>query len=217
MLKIITAPNTVLSKKSDFYNFKTNDASPTPLLRGMEEALLSASDPKGVGLAAPQIGKPLRIFMAKPTEKSKISVFINPEILDYQTKGDSSGRAPDPTSLSSSKGQAAGLPAEALAKAGAEDEAEPRSQKVRKLEGCLSLPNIWGEVERAPSITLRYLDEKEKPQTKKFNGFMATIVQHEMDHLEGILFPKRVLEQGGHLYKSHKDEKGKDIFEEIEL
>jgi len=46
---------------------------------------------------------------------------------------------------------------------------------------------------------------------------MALIIQHEVDHLDGLLFPKRVLEQKGKLYKSHKNKKGKDVFEEIEI
>jgi len=46
---------------------------------------------------------------------------------------------------------------------------------------------------------------------------MATIIQHEMDHLQGILFPKRVLEQKGTLYKSSKNEKNEDEFEEITI
>ena len=62
--------------------FGKDDKNLPELLAQMEKALLEASDPKGVGLAAPQIGKSIAIFMTKPTEKSKISVFINPIITD---------------------------------------------------------------------------------------------------------------------------------------
>jgi len=79
----------------------------------------------------------------------------------------------------------------------------------------LSLVNIWGEVERSPEITLEYLDESGKSHNRKFSGFMATIIQHEVDHLNGILFPKRVLEQNGTLYQSSKNAKGEDEFEEL--
>ena len=206
MLKLITAPNPVLSKKTDFYNFKNGDVSLGPLLRDMEGALLAASDPKGVGLAAPQVGKPVRIFMAKPTEKSKITVFINPEIIEIDNSPREDSEKPKSKKLS----KATRL-AEAKAKR------ESASGGLRKLEGCLSLPNIWGEVERAPWVIIKYQTPQGKTQTKKFSGFMATIVQHEIDHLEGILFPKRVLEQNGRLYKSHKDEKGKDVFEELTI
>ncbi|MDO8461008.1 MAG: peptide deformylase, partial [bacterium] len=62
-----------------------------------------------------------------------------------------------------------------------------------------------------------FIDENGKPHKRKFSGFIATIIQHEYDHLHGILFPKRVLEQKGKLYKSRKNKEGKDVFEEIEI
>lgn len=184
MTPIISAPNEVLSQIAKTYDFQKNDQGLTSLLSQMEEALLSANDPKGVGLAAPQIGKSLAIFISKPTDKAKISVFINPEIIE-------SGQSTKP-------------------------EAKSKKQ-VRKLEGCLSLPNIWGEVKRSPIVTISYLDKNGVKKPKKFTGFMATIVQHEIDHLHGILFPRRVLEQKGKLYKSSKNEKGEDEFEELSI
>lgn len=192
MSKIISAPNDVLGKRAERFDFENNDKSLLLLLKQMEDALLSASDPKGVGLAAPQIGKPLSIFLAKPSEKSKIYVFINPRIVETDDRLTNTKRK-----LSKAKSASGG--------------------RVRKLEGCLSLPTIWGEVLRAPSVILSYQDESGQKKTKKFSGFMATIIQHEMDHLGGILFPRRVLEQKGRLYKSSKNEKGEDEFEEIEI
>lgn len=195
MSNIVTAPNPVLSQIAKPFVFgkylpagrQGNNGLPS-LLKEMEEALLAASDPKGVGLAAPQIGKLLSIFMAKPTEKAKISVFINPKIVDSENPN--SPKLPN----------------------------RPKSKKrVKKLEGCLSLPNIWGEVKRSPAVALSYFDQNGRKKTKKFSGFMSTIVQHEVDHLNGILFPKRVLEQKGKLYKSFKNKKNQDEFEEIEI
>jgi peptide deformylase len=55
-------------------------------------------------------------------------------------------------------------------------------------EGCLSLPGQWAKVERYQSIAVRYLDEKGRPLTLNLSGFDARVVQHEVDHLEGILF-----------------------------
>ena len=182
MSDIVSAPNEVLGKVALPFDFGKNGKNLTSLLKEMEEALLSASDPKGVGLAAPQIGKSVAIFIAKPKEDSKITVYINPQIVHS-----------------------------------ADVKKEAKKKKVKKLEGCLSLPNIWGEVLRAPSVKLNFYDAKGRNQTKVFTGFMATIVQHEVDHLNGVLFPKRVLEQKGKLYKSHKDEKGHDEFEELEI
>ncbi len=186
MSTIVIAPGPVLSEISSSYVFQKNDKFLSAFLKEMEEALLSAHDPKGVGLAAPQIGKTLSIFIAKPTEKSKISVFINPKIIELEQK-----------KLSGAKSASGG--------------------RIKKLEGCLSLPNIWGEVKRSPSVTLNYFDRKGIQKTKNFTGFMATIIQHEVDHLQGILFPRRVLEQKGKLYKSTKNKKGEDEFEEISI
>lgn len=180
MIPIITAPNPVLSKHAKKVA-KVNKEI-LNLLKEMEEALLSAKDPEGVGLAAPQIGKSLSIFLIKPTPKSVIKVFINPEILSEEEK--------------------------------------PKTKKGKgptKLEGCLSLPTIWGEVKRKSSVALSYMDAKGNMHTHIFKGFVATIIQHEIDHLNGILFTKRVLEQNGTLYKSHKNEKGQDEFEELEI
>ena len=179
MLEILKAPSSVLSAKAKVV--AKIDSSTSLLLKEMVKALEAASDPVGVGLAAPQIGKSLQIFIAKPNIKSEIFVFINPKILK---------------SLRKEK----------------KDES-----KSKKLEGCLSLPGIWGEVKRYGEIYLQYQDENGIPHKKKFTGFMATIIQHEIDHLDGILFPKRVLEQKGTLYKSEKDEKGEDIFEELKV
>lgn len=55
-------------------------------------------------------------------------------------------------------------------------------------EGCLSLPGQWGQVKRYKEITVRYLDTKGEGRTLKLEGFNARVVQHEVDHLEGILF-----------------------------
>ncbi len=55
-------------------------------------------------------------------------------------------------------------------------------------EGCLSLPDMFAEVERPASIRVRYLDRDGKRQELNADGILATCIQHEMDHLEGILF-----------------------------
>lgn len=55
-------------------------------------------------------------------------------------------------------------------------------------EGCLSLPDLNGEVERAWSIEIEYYDREFKKQTKTFSGYNARVIQHEYDHTEGILY-----------------------------
>lgn len=181
MLEIVKAPHSILSQKTK--PVAKIDNGILKLIEQMKKSLDSATDPIGVGLAAPQIGKSLKIFIAKPGAKSKVLTFINPRVIKS---------APVST-------------------------IDGFDKKTRKLEGCLSLLNIWGSVERFDSVWISYLDETGKKHNRRFDGFLATILQHEIDHLDGILFPKRVLEQKGTLYKSEKDEKGEDIFEEIKL
>ena len=55
-------------------------------------------------------------------------------------------------------------------------------------EGCLSVPEIWDEVERPARVKCEYLDRDGKPQTLDADGMLATCLQHEMDHLNGVLF-----------------------------
>ena len=61
-------------------------------------------------------------------------------------------------------------------------------EKVRYEEGCLSVPDQFAEIERPNTCEVEYLDYNGKKQLLKANGLLATCIQHEMDHLEGILF-----------------------------
>jgi peptide deformylase len=196
VLKIVTAPQSILSQSAK--QISKVDKTVLELVEEMSKTLLAAKDPEGVGLAAPQVGKSLQLFITKQTPKAPIQVFINPSIALNNTDQNADER-PKKTQRKSASRSA------------------KISEASKKLEGCLSLPNIWGEVIRDPKITISYLDEKGNSHTKTFKGLFATIVQHEIDHLNGILFPKRVLEQKGILYKSRKDEKNEDVFEEIEV
>jgi len=60
-------------------------------------------------------------------------------------------------------------------------------------EGCLSLPKIWGEVERHTNATVKFLDENGAPRILELDGINARAVQHEIDHLDGILFIDRAV------------------------
>jgi len=152
------------------------------MIADMKKVLVSAKNPKGVGLAGPQAGFPYRIFLTRPTQKDDIRVFINPSILTL------------------SKETTDGVP-----------------ERENKLEGCLSIPKIWGEVKRHQSLTLRYQDETGKTCEEQFSGFLATIIQHETDHVNGILFTARVVEQKGKFYQTVKDGDGKEVLEELKL
>lgn len=59
-------------------------------------------------------------------------------------------------------------------------------------EGCLSLKHVAAEAVRSESVTVRYLDQHGKPHTKKFSGFVAQVFQHEIDHLNGVLYVDRI-------------------------
>lgn len=121
------------------------------LISDMFETMRAAS---GVGLAAPQIGKSLRLFIvdSKPMheddeeEKPLTQAFINPEILE-------------------------------------EDGEEWAFE-----EGCLSIPGIREDVKREEFIKIKYFDEDWNEHIEEFDDIKARIIQHEYDHIEGILF-----------------------------
>ncbi len=121
------------------------------LIADMKETMYNAS---GVGLAAPQIGKAIRIFivdseqiMEEGQEKDGIKqVFIN---------------------------------AHKIEEGGDEWSYE---------EGCLSIPDVRGEVSRPAQIRLRYMDEEFNEHEKVFTGINARVIQHEYDHIDGVLF-----------------------------
>lgn len=180
MKPIVHAPHLVLTTPAK--PVVSFDKKLAQLITQMKKTLLATQNPRGVGLAAAQIGQPWRVFVTRPTEKSAIRVFINPEI---------------------------------IARSAQFTEGVP--ERENKLEGCLSIPKIWGRVKRAVSLTLRYQDEKGQTHQEEFSGFLATIIQHETDHVGGVLFTQRVLEQKGKLYRATTDKEGKEVLEEITL
>ncbi|MCS7093225.1 MAG: peptide deformylase [Patescibacteria group bacterium] len=78
-------------------------------------------------------------------------------------------------------------------------------KKKLTLEGCLSIPGIWATVDRAWRVLLEYQDESGIRKKKWFTGFEAKIIQHEIDHLKGILFTQRALEQNQKIYQQKND------------
>ena len=103
----------------------------------------------GIGLAAIQVGVPLRVVtmdLSKREEHSEPKVFVNTEI------------------VSSSE------------------------EKSVYEEGCLSIPDIHEDVERPARVKVKYLDLDGKPQEAEAEGLFATCIQHEIDHLNGVLF-----------------------------
>lgn len=195
MMKIVQAPEPVLSQTAK--PVATIDKAIRNLLQEMAITLAHASDPEGVGLAAPQVGKSLQIFIIRQTPKSPLLTFINPKIEEFFDEA-------KPLDVQQS---------EKTTKA----KKKAKIKKSVQLEGCLSLKDIWGVVTRHYGLVLSYQDEKGEEHTKKFEGFLATIIQHEYDHLQGSLFTKRVIEQKNQLYKSVKNKQGETEFEELSL
>lgn len=142
----------------------------------MEKVLIAQDDPPGVGIAANQVGLDLSIFIVKSTMRSKIKVFINPKIISR-------------TDLFKTKTK----------------KVRPYKKRI-KLEGCLSIPRIWGPVKRSDRVFLNYQDITGKKYLKWFDGFEAVIIQHEVDHLNGVVFTQRSIEQKKQLYKEENDE-----------
>jgi peptide deformylase len=87
-----------------------------------------------------------------------------------------------------------------------------KAETGKPLEGCLSLPHYYGPIARTNKIKIKYINESGDPIVKEFRGFPAQIVEHEIDHLNGILFIDRIIEQKAPLYKFQGDH-----WEEVEL
>lgn len=151
------------------------------LVSNMFETMYKAS---GVGLAGPQVGLPLRIFVidAVPfsddeelTEEERMQlkefkkVFINAKI------------------------------------------EEEEGEEWAFNEGCLSIPDVREDVFRQPEIKISYLNDKFEPITETYKGLAARIIQHEYDHIEGILFTDKLSSLKKRLLKSRleKISKGK--------
>lgn len=121
------------------------------LIENMWETMYNAH---GVGIAAPQIGRSIRLFLidASPfaeddeTVEGFKKVFINAKILSEE------------------------------------------GEEWVFNEGCLSIPEIREDVSRQPKITIEYYDEKFEKHVETYEGLAARVIQHEYDHIEGVLF-----------------------------
>ena len=114
----------------------------------VEDMFETMIDKDGVGLAAPQIGKSLRLFVVIADDDVR-RVFINPQIIKTSTE------------------------------VGEYD------------EGCLSIPQVYETIVRPLEVTVQAYNEKGRPFTLEANGLLARIIQHEYDHLDGILYIDR--------------------------
>ena len=157
MLKLIYAPDPILKK--DSVSLPQVDEHHRELIKQMYEIMYSAN---GVGLAAPQIGKSIRLFIIDATpffEENNVTefelnnlkrVFINPNLTVVE------------------------------------------AESCNFNEGCLSIPEIREDIKRVDSIKIDFYDEKFNFQSLNFSGILARVILHEYDHIEGILFTDRI-------------------------
>lgn len=92
------------------------------------------------------------------------------------------------------------------------------SRKKVFFEGCLSIPDYYGETKRPISVIVSYQNEKGEKINKTLKGIASWIFQHEVDHMNGILFMDRVMESKGKVFKFvGKDETDSDVFEQVKI
>ncbi len=144
VLKIITIENPILRKKA-----KKIEKIDDEIRKLTQDMLETVKNSNGVGLAAPQVGKSIRLIVV--SYEGKDYIFINPEIIKKE------GEDID-------------------------------------IEGCLSIPGIEVPVRRAEKILLRYNNLKGKTLSIEVSGILARIIQHEIDHLDGILIVDKIEE-----------------------
>jgi peptide deformylase len=133
------------------------DGSIQRLIDDMVETMRQTN---GVGLAAPQVGVPLRVVVLQMPGEEPVAI-INPEIVK-------------------------------------------RAGKREVTEGCLSIPGYAGEIKRSVSVTIKGWDRQGKPTRVKATGLMAQALEHELDHLNGVLYIDHLESQD----KLHKVEAG---------
>ncbi len=139
--------------------------------RLIDDMLETLHDAAGAGLAAPQVGVGQRVI-----------------VVDVGPGASEEGSAGQRPSAPSTAGQGA------IVLVNPEIVAAEGEQVG--LEGCLSLPDLVGEVPRAERVVVKGLDRRGEPATVEAEGFLARALQHEVDHLDGILFVARVKDPG---------------------
>lgn len=90
-------------------------------------------------------------------------------------------------------------------------------KEVAYLEGCFSVPDLYGHVVRAAEVDIESCDLRGKTSKTHYKGLPARIIQHEIDHLNGTLFIDHIHTQNGKLFKVEKGKRGKEQFVEVPL
>jgi peptide deformylase len=149
MLKIVKTPDKILTTKTSPIK-KVDDG----ILNLIAEMIETCRKANGIGLAAPQIGKSIRLCIIN-LEHVGLPPFalVNPKIVGKSFK------------------------------------------KIEMEEGCLSIPGIFGIVKRPAKITVKASNLDGKENKFKADGLLARVIQHEIDHLDGILFTTKMIRQ----------------------
>lgn len=132
------------------------------LIANMYETMYGAF---GVGLAAPQIGLPIRMFLVDTEPFAEDDAFTKEE--QELLKGF----------------KKTFINAKII---------EEKGDEWAFNEGCLSIPDVREDVFRKPEITIEYFDENFKKHTETYDGLIARVIQHEYDHIEGVLFTDKL-------------------------
>jgi peptide deformylase len=148
------------------------------LIADMKKALASQED--GIGLAAPQIGVPLRIFI--------VSKKIFSAHTDINKQQANSVQEADGATDSENKNQKSPTKIDDLVFINPVLTNESKEKKWMEGEGCLSVRWVYGKVKRSTKVTIRAYDEQGRVFERGAGGLLAHIFQHEIDHLNGVLF-----------------------------
>lgn len=185
MRKIVIYPNDVLRTRTEEIREVDNK-----LIKEIDEIKKTLEKcENGAGLAASQIGLAKRFFAEKDFKnKGATTVFLNPKIDRFYGE----------KSYSKITGE--------------------NGREEDFLEGCLSFPDLYGTVKRYLKIDASWQElENSKLVDKKgqFVGFEAIVFQHELDHLDGILFVDHIKKEGGKFYRWNGKEMVKQILEKV--
>jgi peptide deformylase len=169
ILPIVLYGDPVLRKVAE--PIKKDDPQLQTLIADMFETMYQA---KGVGLAAPQIGKSIRLF-----------------IVDAAPFAETDEEEEEDEDAELTKAEAAELKDFKRVFINATI-IEEDGEEWKFNEGCLSIPKIREDVARKPFVVMRYMDENFKEWEEEFDGLAARIIQHEYDHIEGKLFTDKI-------------------------
>lgn len=165
ILPIVVYGDPVLRKKCE--DIDKDYPGLDQLIKDMYETMYDAL---GVGLAAPQVGKAIRLFVVDASPFAEIEEGEEPEYTKEEMEEMNGFKK---TFINARVVEEAG-------------------EEWKFNEGCLSIPRIREDVLRKPKITIEYFDEKFKKHTETYDGVIARVIQHEYDHIEGVLFTDKI-------------------------